>query len=369
MKVVFIIPTLTAGGAERVFSLMANFWSEREHDITILSLDSPDHEPFFTLHKNVKYQPLNLLEERKGYLGKVKRTLSQIITTRRRVNKLCPDVVIAQLDIAIFLAMTSTIFSKNKAIVYEGNNPYLNTTNKYLQKFNDFLYRFTDHLVLQTKQIAQTFPVHLRKKISIIYNPVTPPGVQLNHEDYIENFQRKRIVSVGRLEFQKGYDVLIRAFHLFLEDNPSWSLTILGEGNERSKLEELCKQLGITDKVALPGNVRNPHDTLQEASIFVLSSRFEGLPNVLLEAMSIGLPVVATRCKFGPEEIVEQRKNGILVPVDDEHAINTALKELANDAILGEQLGNQAKDILKVCGSEEVMAQWEYTIRKLVKSE
>lgn len=359
------IPTVGAGGAERVVSLMANYWVKKGYDIVVLSLDNPNNEPFFRLHKNVNYEPLGLLREKRGYLGKVKRTISQIITTRKRVHQIQPDVIIAQLDIAIFLAMTSTIYSKIKAIVYEGNNPYLNITNKYLQKVNNFLYRFTDHLVLQTQQIAKTFPSYLQDKISVIYNPVTTPPYQLNHEDCLRNLQRKKITCVGRLEHQKGYDVLIRAFHLFSQHHPDWSLEIWGEGRERSKLEQLCEEKGISDRVLLPGNIKNPYDQLLKSSVFVLSSRFEGLPNVLLEAMSVGMPVIATRCKFGPEEIIQHRQNGLLVPTEDAEAIADALVVLADDPKLCKQLGQNARKINNKLHVDKIMEQWEDVINSL----
>ena len=365
MKVVLFIPTVGTGGAERVISLMANYWAEKGHDITVLSLDHSSSKPFFSLHKNVRYHPLGLMKEDKGYLGKIRRTIFQVITTRKWINNTEPDVVIAQLDIAIFLAMTSTIFSNVKAIVYEGNNPYLNVTNKYLQKLNNFIYRFTDHLVLQTQQIATTFPEHLQNKISVIYNPVTTPPAQLKQEDYLQNLQRKKIISIGRLEHQKGYDVLVRAFHLFLQHHPNWHLEILGEGREREALEKLCKERGIADRVLLPGNVKQPYNRLIESSMFVLSSRFEGLPNVLLEAMSVGMPVIATRCKFGPEEMVHHRENGLLVPVEDAEALANALEILADDSELCKYLGTNAVKVNDKLHLDKIMQQWEDVINSL----
>lgn len=368
MKIAFLIPTLEAGGAERVVSLMANFWAEKGLDVIIFSLDSPVNKPFFSLHPAVKYYPLNLLKSEKRYLQKAKRTIHQIFTVRKHVKKHKPDVLIGHLDITIFLTITSTLVSNVKAIAYEGNNPYLNKTNKYLQIINNFLYRFADHIVLQTHQISKTFPSFLQDKISVIYNPVSKPDVQLRSEDYARNLSNKMIVSVGRLEPQKGYDVLLKAFYLFVKENqhPDWSLLIMGEGVERQKLEKLCVSYNIKDQVFLPGKVKKPYEQLRDCSIFVLSSRFEGLPNVLLEAMSLGLPVISTRCKFGPEEIIQHRQNGMLVPVEDYIALSETLEELSGDIKLCEQIGTCAKDIADVCSLERVMAQWEGVVKQLI---
>lgn len=365
MKIAFLIPTLGAGGAERVVTLMANFWAEKGHSVVIFSMDDPANPPFFTLNTKVQYHPLNLLKEEENYIGKTWRTISQILSVRKQVKQYKPDVLIAHLSIAIFLAITSTLFLKQKVVIYEGTNPYLATTNKYLKNLNNFLYRFADRMVLQTHQIAKTFPSHLQQKISVIYNPITKPEVQLHSEDYPRNFSNKTIVSVGRLVLPKAQEVLIEAFHIFAKKKPEWSLLILGEGEERQKLETLCATLNITEKVALPGRVKNPLDLLKNCTIFVLSSRYEGLPNALCEAMSIGLPVVATRCKFGPEEIIQHRKNGLLVPVEDAQAISKSLEELANDINLCEQLGTNAKDIVNVCSIERVMSLWEGVIKSI----
>lgn len=365
MKVAFLIPTVGAGGAERVITLMANFWAEKGHTVIVFSLDSPANPPFFKLNPEVQYYPLDLLKDKENYLGKISRTIVQILSVRKQVRKHSPDVLIAQLDIAIFLSVASTLLLKEKVIVYEGTNPYLSKTNQYLKKLNNFLYRFADHIVLQTHQIANTFPSHLLQKISVIYNPIIKPEVQLHSEDYSKNFAHKKIVSVGRLVPPKGFDVLIKAFHTFTRKRPDWLLLILGEGEERQKLETLCATLNISKQVALPGRVNDPLALLKDCTIFVLSSRYEGLPNALCEAMSIGLPVVATRCKFGPEEIIQHRKNGLLVPVEDASAISEALEELANDVNLCEQLGTNAKDVVNVCSVEKVMQQWEEVIDQL----
>lgn len=365
MKIAFLIPTVGAGGAERVITLMANFWAKKGHTVILFSLDNPANPPFFKLNPEVQYYPLDLLKDERNYLRKFWRTIVQMWTMRKQVRKHSPNVLIAQLDIAIFLSVASTLLLKEKVIVYEGTNPYLSKTNKYLKKLNNFLYRFADHIVLQTQQIANTFPSHLQDKISVIYNPILKPKLQLQSEDYAKNFEHKKIVSVGRLVPPKAFDVLIKAFHTFAQKRPDWTLLILGEGEERQKLETLCATLNITKQVVLPGRVNDPLALLKDCTIFVLSSRYEGLPNALCEAMSIGLPVVATRCKFGPEEIIQHRKNGLLVPIEDASAISEALEELASDVNLCEQLGTNAKDIVNVCSIEKVMQQWEDVIKKL----
>lgn len=365
MRIAFLIPTLSAGGAERVITIMANFWAAKGHTVIVFSLDAPDAPSFFTLHPKVQLYPLDLLRDQKNYVRKIARTVGQILYVRKHIQSNRPDVLIARLDIAIFLATLATIGLKTKSIICEGTNPYRSQTNKYLKKLNRLAYYFADHLVLQTYQIAETFPSSLQKKISVIYNPVAQPALTLQPEDYHVNLTRKEVVSVGRLAFPKAYEVLIEAFYTFSLQRPDWSLLILGEGEERPRLESLCKKLGIDNKVSLPGKVRNPLEIIRTCAIFVLSSRYEGLPNALCEAMSIGMPVIATRCKFGPEEIIQHQESGLLVSVEDANAITSALNTLADNPKLCAYLGTNAKKISAILDVDAIMEQWEATIARV----
>ena len=365
MKIMLFIPTVGAGGAERVITLMANYWAEQGYSVVLLSLDDPLRTPFFSLHAKVTYQALDLIRPRKNYLAKGWRTLDQIRRVRRCIQKHRPTVLIAQLDIAIFLAVAATRGLSTKVIIYEGTNPYLSQTNPYLKKLNNVLYKLADHLVLQTHQIAKTFPNYLQKKISVIYNPIASPHSFLQPYDYAKNLKEKKIVSVGRLVYPKAFGILIRAFHVFSQKRKGWSLLIMGEGEERQSLETLCKELGIADQVSLPGSVKDPLNTVQACSMFVLSSRYEGLPNTLCEAMSIGMPVVATRCEFGPEELINSGENGLLVPVEDVEALASAFDTLADDPDYCQRIGTNARQITDSLNMDNIMHEWGTVIRKL----
>lgn len=362
MKIAFLIPTLGAGGAERVVTLMANFWAKREHQVTIFSMDNPDNPPFFPLSEQVAYNPMNTLDSK---AGKLWRTYNQVSTLRRNLQEYQPDVLIAHLDIAIFLGLVVKQLTRRKIIIYEGTNPYLSKTNRYIKAANKAMYRFSDHIVLQTHQVAKTFSQYLQPKISVIYNPVLRPDTRLQNEDYAFNLMQKKIVSIGRLVPPKGYEVLLTAFEKFLKKQPGWSLIILGEGEERHRLETMSSTLGISKRVCFKGRVSDPSSVARTCSIYVLSSHYEGLPNALCEAMAIGLPVVATRCNFGPEEIVQHMVNGLLVPVGDALELCSALQQLANSTTLCERLGTQAKNILETCSIDTIMAQWEVVIRQV----
>ena len=362
MNIAFLIPTLGSGGAERVITLMSNYWAEKGYNITLYSMDSHLNKPFFPLNKKVNYEPLDILNPS---TGTIKKSLIPIVKLRKKLNSLKPDVLIAHLDIAIFLSLLATRFSNQKIIIYEGTNPYLSKTNRFVKAANLYLSFFSSRVILQTHQIAKTFPVYLQKKISVIYNPIKEPEELNQVTDYQKNLSRKNIVSVGRLVPAKGYDTLLKAFSIFIEKHPDWSLTILGEGNERNKLEKLCYDLNIAKHVDLRGRVADPSLIAKDCSMYALTSNYEGLPNALCEAMVLGLPVISTKCKFGPEEIIEHGKNGLLVPVGDAESISQAFQKLADDVALCQKIGNGAKGIIHRCGINSVMNQWESVIKQL----
>ena len=362
MKIAFLIPTLGSGGAEKVITLMSNYWAEKGHKIILYSMDSYLNKPFFPLSKKVKHEPLDLLSPSRGT---IKKSLLPIVKLRRKLNTLKPDVLVAHLDIAIFLSLLATRFSDQKVIIYEGTNPYQSKTNSIVKAVNQYLSRFSSRIILQTHQIAKTFPVYLQKKISVIYNPIKIVDEQNQVSDYQKNLLRKKIISIGRLAPPKGYDTLIKAFSIFLQKYPDWSMTILGEGTERKKLEKLCYDLNITKQVDLRGRVADPSLIAKDCSIYALSSNYEGLPNALCEAMVLGLPVVSTKCKFGPEEIIEHGENGLLVPVGDAESMSQAFQLLADDVTLCQKIGNTAKKIKHAFSINRVMNQWESVIKQL----
>jgi glycosyltransferase involved in cell wall biosynthesis len=170
---------------------------------------------------------------------------------------------------------------------------------------------------------------------------------------------RKTILAMGRLHNQKGFDLLLRAFHASALAPTGWRLRILGEGPERTSLTRLASDLGISDSVDLPGIVADPENRMHLGAIFVLSSRYEGFPNALLEAMAMGMAVIATDCPSGPAEIVEHGKNGLLVRSGSSEDLAGALRELAGDEARRRHLGRAALAVRQRYDVNAVMSEWE----------
>ena len=180
-------------------------------------------------------------------------------------------------------------------------------------------------------------------------------------------FHRKNIVAMGRLAEQKGFDMLIEAFAPIARKFRDWGLTIFGEGSLRAELEERLGELGIKDSVHLPGNLRNPFDAIKHADLFVLSSRYEGFPNALCEAMACGIPAVSFDCPAGPSEIIRHGVDGLLVRVLDTDGLAEAMRLLIEDKNMRSKFGRSALNVLERFNPDKIFSKWCVLLQKAVE--
>jgi glycosyltransferase involved in cell wall biosynthesis len=221
-------------------------------------------------------------------------------------------------------------------------------------------YRWADALVLQTRSALARFCSFGKGKAHVIPNPVTLPVESGENAPSRPSERTNRLlVAMGRLAVQKGFDLLLEAFKQASADRPNWTLTILGEGPMRAELEESVRRLGLTGQVRLPGQVHDPFCVLRQADLFVLSSRFEGFPNALCEAMACGLPVISFDCPSGPAEVIRDGVNGVLVLPEDVEGLTLALARLMDDEAERDRLGKRAPEVLDRFSVEKVMAEWD----------
>jgi len=171
---------------------------------------------------------------------------------------------------------------------------------------------------------------------------------------------------MGRFYHQKGFDLLLRAFARLKDRYAQWTLTILGDGPLRDELQRLCEKLGVSERVFLPGRVKNPEHFLKQAELFVLPSRFEGFPNALCEAMACGLPVIASDCPSGPREIIRDGKDGVLVPNQDIRALTGAMGWLMSNEAERNRLAAAAVEVIERFGMEKIIKRWESVLCKVL---
>jgi glycosyltransferase involved in cell wall biosynthesis len=204
-----------------------------------------------------------------------------------------------------------------------------------------------------------------RESLHVIPNPVRPPSPATPPRD--NSHAERIVVGMGTLSPLKQFDLLLAAFAKLSAAHPQWSLMLIGEGPERGSLEALAARLGMAAKVRLVGLSSEPERLLQRADLFVLTSRYEGFPNALLEAMSYGVPVVSFDCPSGPRSIIRDGIDGLLVPDQDLDALTAAMDRLMADPEERRALGLRAREVTERFGVERIMAMWDDLIAECIR--
>ncbi len=361
MKTALVISALNAGGAERVITTLANAWATRGVNVSLITFEKPDYQPFYFVNPGVKLCHLDLKVKDSAYypdfLLALWKLLKRVWFLRQFFKKEQPDCIIAFLDTVNITTLLAALGLKIPVTVSERVDPAQHPIG-FLQNFlRKITYPLAHHIVVQTTQIKNYFPKKLHQHISIIPNPVSL-AVDTAQLPNI-NYEKKKIITIGRLEIQKGFDLLIQAFGMVHDQYPAWELVIWGEGHERSALEALCAHLKLETHIHLPGLTKNVIQALSEGSLFVLPSRYEGFPNSLCEAMAVGLPPIAFDCVSGTSDIIRNNIDGLLVlPTQNINALSHAILRLIQNVELRQQYGNRAKEILDRFSLEKILDQW-----------
>ncbi|MGI9211477.1 MAG: glycosyltransferase family 4 protein [Methylococcaceae bacterium] len=358
MKRVLIIPALTAGGAERVLSIMANHWAAAGMELTLLTLDDGTAPPFFELHPGIRHRPLDLLSVSAHPVDALINNLRRIRVLRQVLREESPDVVISFLDSTNVLTLMASRGLKWPVVVTEHIDPAQYPLKPVWVMLRHWVYPWADRVVVLTERALEYFPPSLRPRCRVLPNPVPALGAK-------SSGGAQRLLAMGRLVEQKGFDILLEAFARLYEDFPDWTLTVIGDGPQSYALRGLAERLGISQRVLWPGVVQHAETVLLEADVFVLSSRYEGFPMALCEAMAAGLAVVAADCPTGPGEIIQHDVNGWLVAADNPEALATGLRHLMRSSAERQRLGRAASEITNRYGVNTVMAQWEHLLGEL----
>ena len=361
MKVVFTIPSLSAGGAERVLTILANGWAAQGWDVSIITLDDQSWQPFYSLDQCIGWVRLGLMKEAANPLAGLWNNLNRLRALRAAIGHEKPQVVVSFIDTMNVLTLLATRGLKLKVLVSERTDPMIYDVGRFWQWLRRQVYPTANYLIVQNQQVRSFFQPMLGDKVCVIPNPVLPPAVEIGETPFLP--ARPVVLTIGRLSREKGYDILIQAFAQVHKRNPDWHLLILGEGPQRAELEKLVSQFGLKGIIHLPGRVKNPFDYYRKADLFVLPSRFEGMPNALCEAMVHGLAVIAANYSAGVSEIVEDGVNGVLVPPEDIAGLAAALENLMTDPERRDRLGQQAIKAGARFGVERVMQMWEELMR------
>ena len=352
-KICFMINTLTGGGAERVTSIVTSHLSQNsDMEIHLITLAKKEKE--YELAPEVIRHNLDL-----DFLS-TKGMIKSFLVTRKYMSSLNCDCYVGIDIFANIIVSSLNVLSKRRTIISERNAPKQVQIKGIMKILRKMFYRFADCVVFQTEGAKNDSPSNIAQKGVVIPNPVKsnlPRNIPTEHV----------ICAAARLSEEKNYYLLINAFKEVVKSHPEYSLSIFGQGVMENELKEYVDGLGLTDKIVFEGYCDDVHDRIKNAEVFVLSSNYEGLPNSLLEAMAMGFAVISTDCPpGGPRSLIDDGKNGILVPVGDENAMIDALLRYIEDSNFRKKAGELALEVNNKYAVENITSAWHDCIENVV---
>lgn len=351
MKILFVVRSVGMGGATKQLAMTANALAEKGHAVSVYSYCW--NKPYDGFTGKVKYIPSKLY----GKLGEYIHAVSDI---RNIVKSEKPDVVISWRANAGCFTRLATLGIKCKVVYSERTDPYMETS-KFL-KFATWVCGFSDGGVFQTEKARAYYP-RLVSKATVIPNPfdskVMPDIVPLEK-------RRKEIACVGRFFMvQKRQDVMLDAFRLVHDELPDYRLVFYGDGVDLEKVKQLAKEKGLQEYVDFIGAVKDVVNQIKGSRLLVLSSDYEGIPNVILEAFAAGTPVVATDCSPGGARVlIDNEKNGFIVPIRDAASLAQKSMQLIGDDKLSMEFIAESRKKLSLFKYEKIADLWNEYIKK-----
>lgn len=355
--IVFVLSGLTAGGAEKTINLIARHRLEAGDRISVLAFTGHPNDSFFPYPEAIA---VRTRQAEKGTTG----VFARLVWLRRTLADLRPDLVISFLTKINVLSLLASVGKPWPVVISERNNPVAQPAHPLWAWLTRLTTPRAQAIVMQTDAAKACLPRSVLRHAHVIGNPCT-----LSQQRTPSPTSADRFVAVGRLTDQKGFQTLIDAFAIVHHRHPRARLTIYGEGPDRAALQARIAHLELDSVVHLPGVSATPGGWIDEADTFVLSSRYEGFPNVLAEAMAAGLAVISTDCDWGPSELVTHGATGLLVAPDDAAELGAAMIRMLDDPALRNRLASAAKASAQSRFTlARVLAQWDRVIDQTMEA-
>lgn len=374
VKVLFVIPCLCRGGAERIISIILERLDRNKIDLVCIFYK---HEHVYNVPMDVKVYCLEI-----PGTGSISKKFIYAIKRIFRITSLIksenPDAIFSSLPMVNLVMVLSRLLAsilikkKIKLYIYEVTtlSVHLSTLKKYfgrtIQFFIKALYPRADKIIVNAEGVKSDLVKYFNvpdEKIEVIYSLMDIEEItRLSDEEFHKHPWFKEdvpiIINIGALRIAKAQHYLLQAFKL-VREKIDCRLIIIGEGEKKDELKQLSNDLAISDDVAILGFQENIFQFMKRSSVFVLSSIYEGFPTILIEAMASGVPVISTRCPSGPEEVIIDRVNGLLVPVGDYNAIAEAILKVLNDKDMAASFVKEAKKTILRYDVKNAMFDYE----------
>ena len=363
MRLLIYIHSLENGGAERVVANLANHWVSKGWNVTVVTVAS-DTKDFYALDPAVRRIALNLTGSSRNVLAGFWRTAKRVKALRRILQQVQPDIALSAMHTAnVILALAARGLPDLHAIGSEHNFPPKAPMGIIWETLRRHAYGQLTAVVALTQECASWLTSHsYARRILVIPNAACWPLSSQEPHIFPMAYclpNRKILLAVGRLSMEKNFSTLIDMFsHLALR-HPDWDLVILGEGPLREELLSQVQAARLEQRVFLPGCVGNMGDWYEQATLYAMSSRFEGFPNTLVEAMAYGLPAVSFDCDTGPRDIIRHEVDGFLVAPDDAVGMELVLDRIMGDDQLRGNLASRAIEARERFSMEKISSMWE----------
>jgi len=355
-KVLIIYHKIGYGGANKMLTFLANRLVKGNFDVSVYTYAS-NEEPTYKLHDKI-----TLIKENRVSHNYLFRRFIELFKVVKMIHRQKPDVVISFLTNSNVFSIIGTRFTKIPVIISERGDP--RAEKGLLAKIKQSFFSLAEGAVFQTEGAKNFFPNKLQNRSTIIPNPVLMPDIKIQKwED-----RKNEIYFVARFDIkQKRQDIMIKAFAKIAARYPDMILVFYGDGDDIDRINELVVNYNLKGRVVFKGKVNNIIDQISTSKIFVLTSDFEGIPNALIEAMSLGLPCVSTDCEPGGARLlIKNGINGILVPKADIDAIANSIAFFIENSEIADKLGNKAKDICNDFSPENIEKAWVKYIEKII---
>ncbi len=345
-SILFVINYLDLGGAGKMLKYVANLCASSFGKVTVLTTD--EQERSTGLNSSVRHISLGYNPE-KGMAWRMMQTRK----LRRAIKEFAPDIVCPFVSDVCFISKLASYGLDAIFVSAERGDPF--TKNRIWDMMMKWTYSQSDYCFFQLPQARDYYGEKVREKSFVIPNVfVQEDGITPYHGE-----RKKTIVSAGRFVAEKRYETLISAFAQVHNTHPEYKMIIYGEGPYLAQYKQQAESLGIAGLIEYPGYVKGVARTIREDGIFVLSSRYEGIPNSLIEALSVGIPCVSTDCTpGGPRFLTKDGKNGLLVPVDDVDAMATAINAIIEDEELAKRLSATGPSIIEELSDDTISKKW-----------
>lgn len=401
-SIAFYIGALCIGGAERVICNLAEYFYSEGYRVTMVTKVRDEKE--YELNPGIKRIIADITPEEET-ASRIRNLFARIAKLKRIWKEVKPDVIVSFIRKNNLMAIASAAPLGIPVIVSVRSAPERELKGFGFKTISFLLFRQAAGVVLQTKEAYNFFPGYIRAKAVVLPNSINPDFLKESEKLALErnsdingasnekpekvaventniiceepmvidsrvvfSKREKKIITVGRIDDNKNQRMLVEAYAKIAGHYPEWSLELIGDGSGRKLLEEYVYTLPCKDRISFTGAVDDVARRMSEASIFVLPSKIEGMPNALIEAMVMGIACISTDCPCGgPRDLIAtDETNGILVPVDNVDAMAMALKRLITNDTLRESMGDNARKIIATLHPDMVNKQWKNYIENVI---